>query len=612
MSLLAELNRRYLEVHVAKEEAFWAQKMGLSGYVQGGLEAADIAFCAFTGDEAWLARIDGALQSPDLSPYDRVGLQGWRRFFEVNVIGKPEAKQLQNDIIKAEGELERARAAMKLGYTDPATGAHVEADYLKLMLVQRTSGDEAVRKAAHASIASIERCVLDAGFLEVVKQRNRLGRMLGYEDYYDFKVSRNEGMGKKTLFGLLDALARDTREAGRRSIEALKKEKGESAGLAHNYGFFSSGTLTTRLDPYFPFRSALGVWGRAMQSLGVRYNGGELTLDLLSRPGKYENGFMHGPFPGYVDGGSGKFLPSKVNFTSLGAPGQVGSGYAMLHTLFHEGGHAAHFTNVMMPAPCFSQEFAPTSVAFAETQSMFFDSLVADADFRARYARDAQGRAIPKELMRLGVELNQKFFANMIRQMLVVPYVERAIYEMSESELTPENVLRAAREIERELTLLSASPRPTLSIPHLISGDSSAYYHGYVLAEMAVHQTREFFLERDGHLVDNPKIGPDLCARYWRPGNSRTMLELVKDLTGKPFSADAIVREANRDVPEAVERAVRAVAKLADVPQNKAPIDLDARIALIHGDQLVASNHHHESFAELDSKFAGFIDRFSA
>jgi hypothetical protein len=607
MGLLADLNRRYLDAHVSKEESFWAQKMALSSYVPGSLESAEIAFCALTGDEAWLPRIDAELARADLAPDERVGLQGWRHFFEVNIIDKPEAKRLQGEIIKMEGELERARASMKLGFVDPETGSRVEADYLKLALALRTSEREAVRQAAHAALGAIETHVLEHGFLEVVKQRNRLGRMLGYEDYYDFKVSRNEGFGKKKLFAVLDDLARDTREAGKRAVLALEKDKGAAARLAHNYGFFSAGTLTTKLDPFFPFQSALGRWGRSFQNLGIRYNGAVLTLDLLSRPGKYENGFMHGPFPGYVE--QGKFLPSRINFTSLGTPGQVGSGYAMLHTLFHEGGHAAHFSNITMPAPCFSQEFAPTSVAFAETQSMFCDSLVADADWRARYARSAAGEPIPRELLRQGVELNQRYFANMIRQMLVVPYVERAIYEMSEAELTPENVLRVTREIERELLFLSASPRPTLSVPHLISGDSSAYYHGYVLAEMAVHQTRAFFLSRDGHLVDNPKVGPDLREHYWKPGNSRTLFELVQDLTGKPFSAEAIVEQANRDVADALERADRAVAREKDIPRAAQPIELGARITIIHGDELVASNAAGESFTELEARFADWIAR---
>jgi hypothetical protein len=32
------------------------------------------------------------------------------------------------------------------------------------------------------------------------------------------------------------------------------------------------------------------------------------------------------------------------------------------------------------------------------------------------------------------------------------------------------------------------SPRPIMSIPHILADESSCYYHGYVLAEMSVHQ----------------------------------------------------------------------------------------------------------------------------
>jgi Zn-dependent oligopeptidase len=412
----------------------------------------------------------------------------------------------------------------------------------------------------------IESFVLQHGYIEIVKERNRLARMLGYEDYYDFKVSRNEGFGKKRLFELLDDLERNTRDACHRAIGNLKKLKGETADRAWNFGYFTAGSITKLLDPYFQFQSALGRWGRSFMNLGIRYNGSSLTLDLLSRTGKYENGFMHGPFPAYLD--EGKFLPAQINFTSLGTPGQLGSGFGELNTLFHEGGHAAHFSNIFMPAPCFSQEFAPTSVAFAETQSMFCDSLVGDADWRTRYAKDGAGVALPLEITRQGIELQHKYLANRVRQILNVPYVEKAIYEMSESQLTPENIIRTIREIENRILGLSESPRPTLSIPHLISGESSAYYHGYVLAEMAVHQTRAFFLKRDGYLMDNPKIGPDLAEHYWKPGNSRTFLELVQDLTGKPFSAEAIVADINRELPEVFAEAELAVARENQIPRG--------------------------------------------
>jgi hypothetical protein len=202
--------------------------------------------------------------------------------------------------------------------------------------------------------------------------------------------------------------------------------------------------------------------------------------------------------------------------------------------------------------------------------------------------------------------------ANGVRGILNVCYVEKAIYEMSDAQLKPENILKSIREIENRLLLLNESPRPTLSVPHLLSGESSAYYHGYVLAEMAVHQTRAFFLERDGYLLDNPQVGPDLARHYWKPGNSRTFLQLVQDLTGKPFSAEAIVKNINKSLEQVKAEAEAAVAREKQIPFPQGPIDLDARIALIHGDELIASNHHGESFEEMDRKFSAWIDKMQA
>jgi hypothetical protein len=55
---------------------------------------------------------------------------------------------------------------------------------------------------------------------------------------------------------------------------------------------------------------------------------------------------------------------------------------------------------------------------------------------------------------------------------------------------------------------------------------------------MSVHQTRAFFMERDGFIVDNPKVGPTLTRSYWEFGNLEPFLDLVKELTGKELSGD--------------------------------------------------------------------------
>lgn len=138
--------------------------------------------------------------------------------------------------------------------------------------------------------------------------------------------------------------------------------------------------------------------------------------------------------------------------------------------------------------------------------------------------------------------------------------------------------------------------RPMLSVPHILSDESSCYCHGYVLAEMSVHQTRDHFLESLGSIVDQPQVGwgelppscsptaaapsavhtpatsstppyyhcavllrhavpccvapqvgKDLTDMYWRPGNGAMFLDLVQQLTGKPLAADAWVARLQRD-----------------------------------------------------------------
>ena len=92
----------------------------------------------------------------------------------------------------------------------------------------------------------------------------------------------------------------------------------------------------------------------------------------------------------------------------------------------------------------------------------------------------------------------------MLRAMIAVPYFEKALYETPADELSPEKIAEIADEIEKKIQG-GLSARPLLSVPHILSDEASCYYHGYVLAEMAVHQTRAFLKRRDGYIVDNPK-----------------------------------------------------------------------------------------------------------
>jgi hypothetical protein len=353
--------------------------------------------------------------------------------------------------------------------------------------------------------------------------------------------------------------------------------------------FFSTGNVVRRMDPYMPFSLALRRWVASFRGLGIQFRGATMQLDLMDRAGKYQNGFCHGPIPAWIDE-RGEWVPGQINFTAEAKPDQVGSGQRAIVTLFHEGGHAAHFANVTQNSPCFSQEYAPTSMAYAETQSMFCDSLLGDADWLVRYARTAAGEVVPQALIRDRIAARQPMRAFDERSIAVVPLFESALYQMPDAALTPEAVLALARETELHV-LGVEGPRPLLAIPHLLNQESAASYQGYLLAHMAVYQTRAFFLRTHGYLTDNTAIGPALAQHYWAPGNSVDHDTTLRRLTGEGFSARYLADECNKSIDDAWAEAQAAMAAAATrVYPDDVPPTLDAHIRVVDGAEVLADS----------------------
>jgi hypothetical protein len=199
----------------------------------------------------------------------------------------------------------------------------------------------------------------------------------------------------------------------------------------------------------------------------------------------------------------------------------------------------------------------------------------------------------------------------MLRGMLAVPYFEKALYEMPEDQLNAASVQALADDIEANIQG-GLGARPLLSVPHLLSDEASCYYHGYVLAEMAVHQTREFFHARDGYIVDNPTVGPTLRESYWRPGNSEPFLGLVEKLTGKPLTGDAWVAMLKQDVGSLLAEekvAYEAMAKKLGEQVPPAEIDLRMRIKIVDGDEVIADTSLDGGFVATCKKFERYIQQ---
>ncbi|MBQ4766952.1 peptidase M3 [Pectobacterium versatile] len=605
------LNRDYLAVHQAKEELFWQLYMGTGNdEVSERFSAAESAYKRFISQPQRLAELRTHLATLENSPRDEQqqallhGLQGWYRFFDCNVIEDPQAQALMDEIITAESALYAKRKSYEMTHLD-AKGERVSASLGELLTNQTTNDTEAYRQSSQQALRDLEQWLLQNGFPELISLRNRFARQMGYRNYFDYKVNKTERMTPEQLFAILDPFEEQTREANARSLKNLADEKGEEALQPWNIRYASAGDVTRQLDPYFPFSASLERWINSFKRLRIGFNGAEMQLDLLVRKGKYENGFMHGPVPPFVQ--EGKWVPARINFTSLAKPDQIGSGASGINTLFHEGGHAAHFANIRQNAPCFSQEFPPTSMAYAETQSMFCDSLLGDADWLKRYAKNAQGETIPDELIRADISTQQPMRAFSERHILLVPYFEWQLYSWDDDARTPEAMTKLARDTEQRILGISGSPRPTLAIPHLLSMESACSYQGYLLALMAVEQTRSYFLQRDGYLTDNPAIGPDLAQHYWHPGNSVSHDDTLRSLIGEGFNPAHLAKACNLTVDEAWQQAESTMAQAAARPQPAADFDLSARIRVVDGSRVLADNEQGDE--KMCQDFAAFIER---
>jgi len=248
-------------------------------------------------------------------------------------------------------------------------------------------------------------------------------------------------------------------------------------------------------------------------------------------------------------------------------------------------------------------------VAYAENQSMFLDALCDDAAWQGRYCRDRSGAPIPWSLLEEQIRTVDPYKVFELGRMLAVPFFERALYECPEAELSSAKILAMADEVELRIQGGLAS-RPLLSVPHILSDESSCYYHGYVLAEMSVFQTREYFMREHGFIVDNPKVGEVLTEKYWKCGNAEMFFDIVQGLTGQPLTGDAWVRVLEEDIETTVREEKVAYEKAVALPDPRkgGEIDLGMRMRIVDGDEVLAEAGGDTSFLKACEQFQKHLE----
>lgn len=593
--LLKKLNDTYYKLHKSYEDYFWIYYMGDHG-VEKKMNDAEKAREVFRTDAKLKQSVDLALADKKTSKKDKEKLAYWQTFFE-RYQTPDSVKEIKNQIIDLESKVHKSRASRKEGYIDPVTKKFVEASRGKMSSMMRTDANEDIRKACFEAMEKDSTADLEA-YIKLVELRNEYARGLGYEDFYAYKAQVEEGMTKKEIFDIFENIYDKTKYAFK-DIRDLEKSKKPGLRKPWNFGYMMAGNFTKEQDPYFPFEEAVLRWGRSFAALGIDFKNGELTLDLLDRKGKYNNGFCH--WPKLVKYEGTKRIPASANFTCNVVFGQVGTGSEGMNTLFHEGGHAAHFLNSTQTEVCVNHEYPPMSTAWAETHSMFIDSILSSIDWKMRYADTTDGKKYPFELFeRMATEMEALRPLDLMG-IISVCELERRIYEAKK--IDKAFLEKTAREVYLKYNDRSESSVRLLDVPHLYAWGSSCSYHGYGLAEIALAQWRAYFYKKYGYIVDNPKVGKEM-EKVWKLGASKTFAEMVKVAMGKKLSSDSYIKVITMKTPEIIKTAKARVKKLSTIKPFNKKIELKAKISLVHGKLKVADNKKgFEAMAEKYKKY---------
>lgn len=591
LEFLDKLNKTNTNLHKKYEDLFWISYMG-DHSVNEKKDKAITQRDAFRSNREFADKVDEYLKIKDIKLYEKESLKRWQLFFS-KYQTPAEVLDIKKQIDVLESKIHKNISNKKEGYIDPKTKKFVKASKGKMGMIKRTNPDESIRKACFDAIENL--AVQEVGdFVKLVALRNDFAKKLGFVDFYAYKLMSEEGMKKEELFPIFDEIYEKTKYAFKDIRDLEKKMPG--LRKPWNFGFMLTGDFTKEEDPYFQFEDALIRWGKSFNALGINYAGGKLQLDLLDREGKYNNGFCHYPDLVYRDGK--KLSKGSTNFTCNVVAGHIGSGMQGMVTLFHEGGHGADRLNSIQPESCMNMEYPPASTAWAETHSMFLDTLFSSIEWKTRYAKNEKGESYPFDIFLR--KLEKTFAVSPISMMSVhaVMEFERQIYE--NKDLTEEKVLSISKKVFKKCFDESADSHWLLGVPHIYSWESSCSYHGYGLAKLSLTQWRKYFYKKYGYIVDNPNVGKEMI-KVWKLGSSKTFPEMVKIATGKKLNPDAFIENATASKQKIIKRAKERIERLTKVKKFNRPVNLKAQIKMVHGKKIIADNK--KSFEDMALKY---------
>lgn len=275
------------------------------------------------------------------------------------------------------------------------------------------------------------------------------------------------------------------------------------------------------------------TWDKLVEPYEVYDHGkliGRFYFDSHPRPGKYSHANMIPLRPGVLDG---KSVPLGALVMNLPA-GDHSTGlmeHDSVETFLHEFGHLLHgiFGGTQR---WFAQAGVATEWDFVEAPSQMLENWVYDYDTLAKFARDKDGKVIPRELVE---KMNRaRYFNQGFGDMRQLAYANISL-ELHQ-EPVPENLGQATRYYRGAYDLIPTPDYVEMqdSFGHL--NGYSAIYYTYRWSKVIADDLFTRFAA-DG--LRNAQTAKDYREKVLAKGGTKPAAELVKDFLGRDISLDA-------------------------------------------------------------------------
>ena len=280
------------------------------------------------------------------------------------------------------------------------------------------------------------------------------------------------------------------------------------------------------------------VWDPSVEAYEMLDKGkviGRFYFDTHPRPGKYS----HANVVPLRSGIRGRILPTAALVTNFPA-GDHKTGlmeHRDVETFLHEYGHLIH---VLMAG---QQDYAlsgPLNLEwdFIEAPSQMLENFVWDYDTLARFAVDADGKTIPRELV--GKMNRARYFGEALgdRRQYGLANVSLSYHlGLPEADLTGQY---AKAYDAYGLPQTPADVHPQASFGHL--NGYSAFYYTYMWSKTI---STDLFTRFKQEGLRNPAVARAYREKVLEPGSSKPAAALVQDFLGRPFSLDAYKARLN-------------------------------------------------------------------